>query len=61
MRGMAGEYAAGNSRGPGWCEFSETLGRLQAGLQAGSGMARNRARARVNWVSQGQRWGRDAK
>ena len=58
MRGMAGEYAAGNSRGPGWCEFSETLGRLQAGLQAGSGMTRNRARARVNWVSQGQRWGR---
>ena len=26
--------------------------------QAGSGMARNRARARLNWVSQGQRWGR---
>ena len=24
---------------------------------AGSGMARNRARARLNWVSQGQRWG----
>ena len=26
--------------------------------QAGSGIARSRARARVNWVSQGQRWGR---
>ena len=26
--------------------------------QAGSGRARNRARARLNWVSQGQRWGR---
>ena len=26
--------------------------------QAGSGMARNRARARLNWVSQGQRRGR---
>ena len=26
--------------------------------QAGSEMARNRARARLNWVSQGQRWGR---
>ena len=26
--------------------------------QAGSGMARNRARARLNWVSQGQRCGR---
>ena len=27
-------------------------------LQAGSGMARSRAKARLNWVSQGQRWGR---
>ena len=26
--------------------------------QAGKGMARNRVRARLNWVSQGQRWGR---
>ena len=26
--------------------------------QAGSGIARSRARARLNWVSQGQRWGR---
>ena len=26
--------------------------------QAGSGMARSRARARLNWVSQGQCWGR---
>ena len=26
--------------------------------QAGNGRARNRARARLNWVSQGQRWGR---
>ena len=26
--------------------------------QAGSGMARSRARARLNWVSQGQLWGR---
>ena len=26
--------------------------------QAGSGKARNRARARLNWASQGQRWGR---
>ena len=54
----ARESAAGNSRRPGWCEFSGTLGQLQAGLQAGSGMARNRAKARLNWVSQGQRWGR---
>ena len=26
--------------------------------QAESGIARNRARARLNWFSQGQRWGR---
>ena len=35
-----------------------TLGQLQAGRQAGSGMARSRAKARVNWDSQGQRRGR---
>ena len=35
-----------------------TLGQLQAGRQAGSGRARSRGRARLNWVSQGQRWGR---
>ena len=58
MRGMAREYAAGNSRGPGWREFEGTLGQLQAGRQAGSGMARSRAKARLNWVSQCQRWGR---
>ena len=58
MRGMAREYAAGNSRGPGCREFEGTLGQLQAGRQAGSGMARSRAKARLNWVSQGQRWGR---
>ena len=58
MRGMAREYAAGNSRGPGWHEFAGKLGQLQAGSQAGSGMARSRAMARVNWVSQGQCWGR---
>ncbi len=33
-------------------------GQLQTGRQAGSGRARSRARARLNWVSQGQRWGR---
>ena len=42
MRGMAREYAAGNSRGPGWREFPGTLGQLQAG----SGMACSRAMAR---------------
>ena len=35
-----------------------TLGQLQTGSQAGSGIARSRARARLNWFSQGQRWGR---
>ena len=28
------------------------------GRQVGRGMARNRAKAQLNWVSQGQRWGR---
>ena len=28
MRGMAREYAAGNSRGPGWREFAGKLGLL---------------------------------
>ena len=63
MPGMAREYAAGNSRGPGWCELREPsigrwVGQLQAGRQAGSGMARSRATARVNWVSHGQCWER---
>ena len=63
MPGMAREYAAGNSRGPGWCELrgpsiGRWVGQLQAGRQAGSGMARSRAMARVNWVSHGQRWER---
>ena len=58
MRGMARGYAAGDSRGPGWREIAGTLGQLQAGRQAGSGMAFSRAKARLNWVSQGQRRGR---
>ena len=33
-------------------------GQLQTGRQAGSGIARSRARARLDWVSQGQRCGR---
>ena len=36
MRGMAREYTAGNSRGPGWCEFAGTLGWLQAGRPTGT-------------------------
>ncbi len=43
---------------PGWREIAGTLGQLQAGRQAGNGMACSRAKARLNWVSQGQRRGR---
>ncbi len=35
-----------------------TLGQLQTGRQAGSGIARSRARARLNFSSHGQRLGR---
>ena len=53
MRGMAREYAAGDSRGPGWGEFSGTLAQLQAGLQAGpSGWA---FRLGVEWLATGPR------
>ena len=41
-----------------WREIAGTLGPLQAGRQAGNGMACSRAKARLNWVSQGQRRGR---
>ena len=58
MRGMARGYPSGDSRGPGWREIAGTLGQLQAGRQAGNGMACSRAKARLNWVSQGQRRGR---
>ena len=52
------EDAARDTRGLGWREFAGTLGQLQTGRQAGSGMARSRARARLNFSSQGQRLGR---
>ncbi len=39
---------------PGWREIAGTLGQLQAGRQAGNGMACSRAKARLNWVSQGR-------
>ena len=51
-------YAAGDSRGRGWREIAGTLGELQAGRQAGNGMAWSWARAQLNWVSFGQRRGR---
>ena len=34
MRGMAREYAAGNSRGPDWREFAGTFGWLDGGSVA---------------------------
>ena len=43
---------------PGRREIAGTLSQLQAGRQAGNGMACSRAKARLNWVSQGQRRGR---
>ena len=62
MRGMAREYAAGNSLG-GLARVCGDL-RLSGGWvgrrrcrQAGSGMARSRAKARLNFSAQGQRSG----
>ena len=58
-----GEDAARGARGPDWREFAGTFGWADGGSvadgrrQAGSGIARSRARARLN-VSQGQRCGR---
>ena len=43
---------------PGWREIAGTLVQLQAGRQAGNGMACSWAKARVNRISQGQRRGR---
>ena len=57
-------WARSALRGLGWRELAGTVrwpdgGSVADGRrQAGSGRARNRARARLNWVSQGQRWGR---
>ena len=59
-----GEDAARGARGADWREFAGTFGWADGGSvadgrrQAGSGIARSRARARLNWVSQGQRRGR---
>ena len=56
--------ARGAPRGLIWRELAGTLvgrmaGQRQTGRrQAGSGMARSRARAPLNWFFQGQRWGR---
>ena len=48
--GCAREYAAGNSADRGGTTLREKLGQLQAGSQAGSGMAHSRAMARVNFL-----------
>ena len=56
--------ARGAPRGLTWRELAETFSWRAGGSvadrrrQAGNGRARNRARARLNWASQGQRWGR---
>ena len=50
------DWVGASWRGP----FSWPDGGQRAGCrrQVGNGRARNRARAPLNWVSQGQRWGR---
>ena len=50
QQGTLADRGGASLRGP--------LGQLQAGRQAGNGMACSRAKARLNWVSQGQRRGR---
>ena len=64
MRGMAREYAAGELSRTGLARVCGDL-RLSGGWvgrrrcrQAGSGMARSRAKARLNFSAQGQRSGR---
>ena len=52
MRGMAREYAAGNSLGPGWRESAgifvvRWVGRRRC--RQADGMARSRAKARLNF------------
>ena len=57
-RGLADQGGA-SLRGVRLAGWRVSGGRAAAARrQAGSGIARSRARARVNWVSQGQRWGR---
>ena len=58
MRGNGERIRSRGLSRPGWREIAGTLGQLQAGRQAGNGMACSRAKARLNWVSQGQRRGR---
>ena len=45
---------------PGWREIAGTLAQLQAGRQAGNGMACSRAKARLNWFPKASAGG-DAK
>ena len=47
MRGMAREYAAGNSLGPGWREFAGTLGWLSGQWRTGA------VRLGVEWLAVG--------
>ena len=54
------EVSLADRVGASWrrCSVGRMAGQWDGRRQAGSGRARNRARARLNWFSQGQRWGR---
>ena len=59
---MRTEDTEGTARGPGWREFAGTFG-CAVGSSVADGAVRSgvewlEARARLNWVSQGQGWGR---
>ena len=58
VRGMARGYAAGDSRDRGGARLRGRWVSCRLAVQAGNGMACSRAKARLNWVSQGQRRGR---
>ena len=58
MRGKARGYAAGDSRDRGGARLRGRWVSCRLAGQAGNGMACSRAKARLNWVSQGQRRGR---
>ena len=65
MAGVIRQAVAGSAPGgPSWRELATMFSWPDGGSvgdgrrQVGSGRARNRARASLNWFSQGQRWGR---
>ena len=60
IRAVCGKRRSGTDRARVFEAVGKSSGwvRRQRCRQAGNGRARNRARARLNWFSQGQRWGR---